>query len=212
MDTAGDAVAVWTNSDGTMQARVRPGPAGSSHPFGAPVTLSMPHGSNQRVAMDPAGDTVVVWAHRDSVVGPAFNWTVQLAFSAGLPTDSGVTIAPNFVAARSGPSIARRTGTNISYTDSQAATTVFSVLKPAARGKHRGRCLAPASSRHRRRCVRYVSVGSFTHSDRAGPNSFRFTGRVGGHKLKPRSYVLQALPRVGGRNGIPTTKRFRITP
>ena len=34
-------------------------------------------------------------------------------------------------------------------------------------------------------CTHWVTVGRFTHADAAGPNSLRFTGRLGGHKLAP---------------------------
>ena len=33
--------------------------------------------------------------------------------------------------------------------------------------------------------ARLVTIGSFTHTDGAGPNSFHFTGRVNGRRLKP---------------------------
>jgi hypothetical protein len=220
MNEGGDAVAVWgAQSDLTglgFIAQVAQRPAGVASRFDSPASLSVTghEASEEQVAIDRARDVIVVWDLCNQGDSGGSTCVVQAAFSAGLPTDSGVSMATRFPAAQRGASIARRIGTTVSYTDSHAATTTFTVLKHA-KGRRRGHCLAPQPGprrRGRQRCVRYVSVGSFTHGDRAGPNSFRFTGRVGGHKLKPRAYVLQALPRVAGRNGIAATRRFRIIP
>ena len=120
-----------------------------------------------------------------------------------------------FAAAPAGGSVtaARATGTTISYTDSEAATTAFSVLRPRP-GLLSGRsCVAPSKrlrAKHSRRCTRYVAVGSFSHADRAGANRFHFTGRVNGHKLRPGSYRLSAKPRAGGVSGQIQNLSFRI--
>jgi hypothetical protein len=59
--------------------------------------------------------------------------------------------------------------------------------------------------------IRYVLVGSFTHSDLTGRNSFHFSGRVGGGKLTPGSYELEAIPRAAnGKTGLPTIVAFRV--
>jgi hypothetical protein len=52
--------------------------------------------------------------------------------------------------------------------------------------------------------------GSFTRAGQAGANSFRFTGRLAGHKLKPRSYQLIATPSAAGKAGQSATAAFRI--
>ncbi len=105
---------------------------------------------------------------------------------------------------------ARRTGTTISYRDTQAATTTFTVLRPRRGIKRARKCVKPRRGQHGRRCTRYVAVGKFTHRDRAGANSFHFTGRVRGHKLSPGSYRLRAVPRFARRNGRTITASFRI--
>jgi len=53
-------------------------------------------------------------------------------------------------------------------------------------------------------------AGTFTHADKAGANSFHFTGRVRRRKLAPGSYRLQAVPRANGKNGKAVTVSFRI--
>jgi Concanavalin A-like lectin/glucanases superfamily len=52
--------------------------------------------------------------------------------------------------------------------------------------------------------------GDFTLTSRAGENTFKFSGWIGKHKLKPGSYVLIARPFFQGSVGIPHTMRFRI--
>ncbi len=52
--------------------------------------------------------------------------------------------------------------------------------------------------------------GSFSRNGVAGRNSFHFTGRLNGRKLKPGRYRLVATPSVGGRKGKPTSTSFRI--
>jgi hypothetical protein len=129
------------------------------------------------------------------------------------PAVTGLTASPSvFAVAGSGASIARRTGSTISYSDSQAATTTFTVLKPVVGVKNnRGSCVSPVKGKRGKRCTRYVRVGSFTHRDAAGRNSFHFTGRVSGRKLTPGSYELQVVPRApNGKTGLATIVSFRV--
>ena len=53
--------------------------------------------------------------------------------------------------------------------------------------------------------------GSFTHSDTAGANRFRFTGRIADKALKPGNYRLDAIPTDYAGNVGPTARsRFHI--
>ncbi len=118
----------------------------------------------------------------------------------------------SFRAAPRGGSIAARTGTAVSYRDSQAATTRFTVDR-ALPGRRRGhRCGRPsARNRHGKACVRYVRVrGSFSHHDKAGANRFHFTGRVRRRKLAPGNYRLDATPLSGAQKGRTVRARFRV--
>jgi hypothetical protein len=100
----------------------------------------------------------------------------------------------------------------ISYRDSQAATTAFTVARVLPGRRSGKRCVPPtARNRGAKRCTRFVRVrGSFTHVDIAGRNSFRFTGRVHRKALKPGPYRLNARPRAGGKVGKTVSVRFRI--
>jgi hypothetical protein len=111
---------------------------------------------------------------------------------------TGLSAKPrSFLAARSGLSIAQtKTGTVLSYRNTQPATTTFTVQIPARGYRSGKRCVSrrPRGVRNPKRCTIYRSVkGSFMHEDGVGPNSFRFTGRVGGRTLAPGSYRLTAV-------------------
>lgn len=137
--------------------------------------------------------------------------------SGGQPPALGpIAIAPSaFRAAASGASIAatRRTGATVTYTDTQPSTTAFTVRRARPGVTLRGRCAPPPKhSLHKlgRACTRYVAAGGFTHTDATGRNRFRFTGRVGGRKLPPGSYRLDATPRSNGKSGKTVSVHFRI--
>jgi hypothetical protein len=126
-------------------------------------------------------------------------------------------LAPtSFPAAPSGPSAlsaARKYGTKVTYTLNQAASTRFTVAQLlSGRKDSRGRCVAPTRrNRTARKCTRAVTLrGSFTRSGKAGTNTFRFTGRIGGKRLKPSSYKLVATPKANGLIGKPVSASFRI--
>jgi DNA-binding beta-propeller fold protein YncE len=150
----------------------------------------------------------------------------------GPPVLANLKLDPStFPAANSGGSIAkkkpgnrkkRRVGTKVSYSDSEPATTTFTVLQPQPGIKQGPNCIKPPKRTAKgkgkgrrkpqrpRRCTRYVALGSFAHADSAGQNSFRFSGRVGRKKLSPGKYTLQALPRLGERRGSAALADFRV--
>ena len=119
-----------------------------------------------------------------------------------------------FRAANSGASVARARrppiGTTISYRDSTAATTTFTVFKIVTGHNQGGRCVAGSPGPRQRRCTRRVPIGAFIHGDTAGSVRVRFSGRVHGHKLKPGRYLLVLTPRANGATGSAVTLAFRI--
>lgn len=112
------------------------------------------------------------------------------------PVLSSMTLSPKrFRAASSGPSISARVGTKVSYAASEKAVVRFRVQR-ALRGRRvGGRCVRPTrANRSKRRCTRYRTLrGAFSHRGSAGPNSFRFSGRLRGRKLRPGRYRLRAV-------------------
>jgi hypothetical protein len=126
-------------------------------------------------------------------------------------------LAPSsFPAAPSGPSAVsakRKYGTKVTYTLNQAASVRFTVTQAqSGRRGSRGRCVAPTRrNRTARRCTRVVTLsGSFTRTGNAGTNTFRFTGRIGGKRLKPGTYKLVATPKANGQTGRPVSVTFHI--
>jgi hypothetical protein len=133
---------------------------------------------------------------------------------------SGLSLNPgSFRAASSGASAARKkkakataTGTRVSYTDSQAATTTFTVTKSVNGVRHGPSCVtAPRHPKQgAKRCKLRITVGSFNHTDKAGAVSFRFTGRVKGRALAPGDYRVTAVARVGTKASGPVSTSFTI--
>jgi CSLREA domain-containing protein len=107
----------------------------------------------------------------------------------------------------------RGRGAVVSYKDSEAASSTF-VVEQAHRGFRSGHGCAARPPRHHtghvRRCTRYTTRGSFTHRDRAGANSFHFSGRVGGHAIGAGTYRLLGIPRTGGQTGRSASAGFHV--
>lgn len=67
------------------------------------------------------------------------------------------------------------------------------------------------TNRNRRRCVRFQPIaGSYTDAGKRGSNSVKFSGRVGGRRLKTGSYRLTASPRTATGRGKSMRRSFRI--
>jgi hypothetical protein len=58
--------------------------------------------------------------------------------------------------------------------------------------------------------VRGKVVGRFTRRFKAGPNGFRFRGRLGGKRLRPGRYRMVATPFSSGRRGHHDSASFRV--
>ena len=112
------------------------------------------------------------------------------------PLLSALSLSPaRFRAAASGPSIAARVGSRVSYRLSEAAAVLFRVERARPGRRAGGRCVKPRrSNRRARRCTRYVTLrGSFSHLGGAGANRLRFRGRLRARKLRPGRYRLRAV-------------------
>jgi hypothetical protein len=82
--------------------------------------------------------------------------------------------------------------------------TVAQVLKGRKAGK---RCVKQTkANKGKAKCdLRRPVKGSFTHTGKAGANSFKFTGRVGNKALKPGRYVL-----TGSAGGAEKSAPFKV--
>jgi hypothetical protein len=159
--------------------------------FTAPPQQSSPAGGNKIGSATPIA----------SVSSLGLSHTTFAAESSGPPATS----------ARKAPR-----GTKVSFNLNEAATVRFTITR-RARGRKvkRGKktvCAKPTKkNRKRKRCTRVVTLkGSFSRTGVAGKNSFHFTGRLRDRKLKPGRYRLAARPSVGGKQGKPTSRGFRI--
>jgi hypothetical protein len=131
------------------------------------------------------------------------------------PRDSKPKLSPTrFIPFASGSTIvaAKARGTLISYTDTQSATTVFTVQRAIGTGViSHGKCVKASPKSKGRKCIRFRKVGRFKHADTAGLNRFRFTGRVGGKRLRPGRYRLISRPvNAAGKAGRSHTNFFTI--
>jgi len=131
------------------------------------------------------------------------------------PTITRLRITPRrFAPLKHGGTISNNRGAQVTYADSQAAISTFTVRQALNGVRQGGRCVPPPPRVRRaatvKRCTRYVVVGYFQHHDRLGANSFRFTGRVQGGTLKPGAYELQVIPKLDGRTGDSASGQFKI--
>jgi hypothetical protein len=101
----------------------------------------------------------------------------------------------------------------ITYTDTEAARTTFTLLDAQAGVVQKGRCVRPTARNSRKRvkhCTRYVALGRFTHADRAGSNRVQFIG-LAGRRLTPDRYRLDAVPAAHGQAGKTISAGFTVT-
>lgn len=157
-------------------------------------------------ALEASGGKLPVSLNESTALGPySEHKTVPLMLTEVVPVVSRLKISPSsLTAASSGASVAStRTGATVSYTDTLAAKTGFVVAERKPGVLSKGVCGKPPRtvSGHPRSCWRWVSVGSFSHADKAGANKFHFTGRVSGRQLAAGSYRLEATPALGGTTG-----------
>jgi hypothetical protein len=130
------------------------------------------------------------------------------------PILAGLRISPSsFRAAPRGATVSSkkhkksRYGTTISYRDSQAATAKFVISKKDSSGGCASRSAQTAAKCY---VISKKPFGRFTRDDRAGQNSFHFSGRVRGKKLPTGRYVLAGFAHNGAGYGPITFKEFTI--
>jgi hypothetical protein len=153
-------------------------------------------------------------ANQSFITGVFDPWGVAVdALLAPAPVISSARLSsPAFRAAARGASLTAvsKTGTDIRYRDSQAATTTFGVFRGTVGHKTGRLCVAGAPRKNQKPCTRFVSAGSFTHKDQAGNIKVHFTGRVRGQKLSPGSYRLALTPLATPKRGRTVTLDFSI--
>lgn len=233
-DASGDVAAVWYRFNGladVIETATRPAGSGWS----ASQQLSGGDAYQPQIALTAPGQATAVWylTNGASAVIQASSTTTAGSGGAGgggtggggtgggagglgagskdAPVITSLHLHPTTfrparsTTGRSTTGASRSTGTRVSFRDSTAATTTFTVL-----ALRFSRC-TPARQRRRECVVRGRRVGSFMHRDRVGSNRFHFSGRLGRRTLAPGRYWLVASPRDSmGRTGAARTVDFRI--
>jgi hypothetical protein len=122
--------------------------------------------------------------------------------------------APRIAALKITPAVvSHKRGATVTYTDTEAATTTFSVQGQRP-GRVRGHSCVAQTKRNRshRRCARWVRIGrAFTHADTPGREQLRLSGQTIA-KLGPGKYRLAATPSASGLSGQTVTAGFRVSP
>jgi hypothetical protein len=187
----------------------------SDQPVSAPLTGLSPNTTYHfRVVASAADGTATGADGMFTTAPPGGDGTTPPALAAA----TRLRLVPGrFRAASSGPAARPAkvsVGTTVSYTLNTGASVRFTVARLLPGRRVKGRCVKPTRrNRGAPKCKRRVRVrGSFTRTGSAGPNSFRFMGRMGGRKLKPGDYRLMGTPTANGVRGRATSARFHIVP
>jgi hypothetical protein len=148
-----------------------------------------------------------------STSGPATS--PPTAPAKALPGLSALSVSPRrFRAAHRGPSVTRspRLSTRVHFRLNTIASVRFTFRRVVDGRKVGRRCQAAArTDRNAPRCARYLAMsGKLTATGHPGNNTFRFSGRLGGHTLPPGSYQMIATPTANGRVGASQATTFTI--
>ena len=108
--------------------------------------------------------------------------------------------------------IAGSTGARVTWRLSAAGTMRLSVERVVTGRKAAKTCVPTTQRNHtRRRCARYVSVGTITKSARRGAGSAKLTGRVAGRLMRPGKYrILATATARDGRGSAPVAVKFAV--
>ena len=174
----------------------------------APGSPTIDAGSGEGIgALDLAGNPRLLGAAPD--IG-AFEFVPPPPPTAAATLASLAVLPKAFRPLKRGGAIASATqpkrGTTVRYELTGAAAVGFTVER-ALRGRVvGGRCRKQTpANRGKRKCTRFKKLrGGFSHQGAAGPNSFRFSGRLRGRALRPGKY------RLVGRIGA-TSRSARFT-
>ena len=103
-------------------------------------------------------------------------------------------------------------GSSLTYSLSEPAAVTIVIARPRSGRKVGRTCRAPTrSNRRRRRCTRYVTVGTLRRRGLQGVNRVVFTGRIGRKALRPGSYRAIATAKdAAGNASAPSAASFTI--
>jgi hypothetical protein len=169
---------LWSFGDGTTGALNGSKSYGSAGTFGASLTAS-----------DSVGNTTVL--NRSIVVGGGGGGggdTARPAFLSARLTNTTFRVNPSGAAET--PVAARaKKGTTFVYSLSEDARVVFKVEQRTTGRRVGTKCQKTTKrNKSRRKCTRYVRIGSFAHAGKQGTNRKSFSGKIGRKVLRPSRY------------------------
>ena len=133
------------------------------------------------------------------------------------PTIGAVRFSTSvFRAAASGPAFGaqrRPIGTKVTFNLSETSAVRLTVQRKTSGRRVSGKCKTRTrKNRKKPKCTLWKNVtGSFTVPGKAGTNTFKFRGRIGGKKLRPGSYRLNGTATDPAKNkSVPKRKGFKI--
>ena len=180
-------------------------------PSPPPGTTTTPTTSTAPATPAPASTSTSTPAAAASTPAAPASEAAPVALRA---TVASLPVSPfRFRAARSGPAVALTAGATVTYSQSQAGRTTFSIAQARTGRMRSGRCTwVTRANRRARPCTRYMTLSAgFARAATAGVNRFELTGRLDGHALPAAEYRLAATPYGSdGRAGTPATAPFQI--
>jgi hypothetical protein len=141
------------------------------------------------------------------MINVSANTLVSATFDLLPPQLSALAVSPRaFRTVGKGP-----TGTKVHFKLSVPATVRFTIQRSLDGRQAGGGCVAPTTkNQSKRRCTRWVSMGSFSVAGRAGVNDSRFSGRLNGSKLPVATYKLTGTPNANGHAGNAQIVTFQV--
>jgi TolB protein len=172
-------------------------------------TDSFTYKGNDDQSDDPAHDSNIarVTINVGTGTGPGAKDTTK-------PSLTSLRVSPRtFRRGTALPKIAARKGTRISFRLSEIAKVKLSFAKATSGRRVGGKCRKRTRANSgRRKCTRYVNVGSFTVQGKTGANRVSFSGRLSRRKkLSLGRYKLSTRATDGsGNRGTVKTARLRV--
>jgi CSLREA domain-containing protein len=146
--------------------------------------------------------------------GPPGGGTDALAplFSLTSLTNKVFAVDPNGTGEVSVAASKPKRGTTFRYTLTEASRVVFTIERRTRGRKVGTKCRKQTrKNRNRRACARYVRAGRFAAQGAAGPNSHKFSGRIGGKSLKPGRYRARLVATdAAGNKSAPKLLAFKV--
>lgn len=199
-----DEVTIWNRALSAAEiAGDAPNPQPIAPTPGPPVTGSQPQGGRPSTSPGTPGGAPQPTTGTPRGGGPATTPTGDAP-----PQVAFLNLIPAMFRLGAGSQ------TTINYVVGQSDVANLTVLRALPGVLRHGRCVKPFAVRggsYPRTCTRFVTIGTFTHTDTVGRNRFRFGG-LRGLKLTTGHYRLAVTPYAHQKRGQTATAGFWVLP